>query len=183
MHSSYLGEDPLKSVISALRQKDGLVLTKRQERERHRDTETGRQRDREEAEKAEYSTKRSTSVKVRRWKRTQYPLQTASVRPEQRAREQSGEKVNRNLVPEGSFYSGRLGEALKEHVANNHDPYLRTIYHSGRNWRESTREQGERGRLRMKLEIEQWQWEKKEMERRLVVVFRNGTRQHLLLTG
>lgn len=64
-----------------------------------------------------------------------------------KAREQSGEKVNRNLVPEGSFYSGRLGESLKEHVANNHDPYLRMIHHSGRNWREASLEQGERGRL------------------------------------
>ena len=34
--------------------------------------------------------------------------------PDQRAREQSDEKVNRNLVPEGSFYSGRLGESERK---------------------------------------------------------------------
>lgn len=122
---------------------------------------------------------RSARVTAWKWKRTQYFQGTASVWI--KGLERRGER-RRKPVPEG-LYARRAGRASEGPHEGQTWPDLHygIINHSGRNWWEASLEQEAGRRLRVKSQIEQQQ--QKEMGEGLVEVFRNGTRQHILLTG
>lgn len=102
---------------------------------RERERETGRQAERQRESRIfhkEINKCESPQVK-------ENTVPSRNCKCPSRSKGQRAERWESQQKPgtEGSFYSGRLGESLKEHVANNHDPCLRKIHHSGRNCREA----------------------------------------------